>query len=631
MTLFQKKIRLIFKAIKEDKKELVRLFSPPNYKYSVRKKSVIDKWLNGKMKSYPKWKYNEYSISKIKVNGVIAFPEMCFMDEENIDTFKRRIEAFTTKYETSNLKNRFNFNYKYIYHFDRHQKNILELKLHILEEKNDKVHIIKIIPNEIYFDNENITEYYGDLKIDDYGDYLISVKNNFENLRGYFLKNRGYNIKQKRVYGLILGRSYKEGLPLCTKGVLTQKKLTKKEKDELAIILNETEDLISDEEIKPYLDKKYPYFDKFYEKIQDIKSFLKNRENFFREETNNNPYFNILYDTFFSFCMVASNAKLKKRYWVSNKRRAYKTFLDSLSRIENSSCYIVNPIFDSYIYLFNDYSSKLINHNIECAKRGLKIEQIFIAKRDYKINSFTQKMIKKLENNGIVVKFALLEDVKKLPMLKSYDFLYSDSIENVALYRNIDDYKYLYNIITSSRTILKLKANYKEIENISLPLKDFLEYQNQIEDPLIEKLQGVWYHYSYGSIKEKNEPKIWEEKLEIEKNGDVFCKDKDKVILKGKLNISIGSKDAFIYLVESNSKNLILIKFSRDEIYKEIFRAPILDNSFLENMNMISFGFFSKKRLDIKVVKDILGEEKNSVLIEDKKLQDRINKFLRKI
>jgi len=82
MTLFQQKIELIYKAIDEDKRELVRLFSPPKYKYSVRKKSIIDKWLNGKMKSYPKWKYREYTISKIEVNGVKIFPEKCFMDEE---------------------------------------------------------------------------------------------------------------------------------------------------------------------------------------------------------------------------------------------------------------------------------------------------------------------------------------------------------------------------------------------------------------------------------------------------------------------------------------------------------------------------------------------------------------------
>jgi len=428
----------------------------------------------------------------------------------------------------------------------------------------------------------------------------------------------------------VLGRSYKRRVPLCNKSVLTKKRLTAKEKEELAIILNETEELILDEELK--LSLEYPYFNKFYEKIQNIKLFLKNREDFFREEINNSPYFNIIYDTFFSFCMIASKSKSKSKYWVSNKRRAYKTFLDSLSRIENSSCYIVNPIFDSYIYLFNDYSPKLINHNIECARKGLKIEQIFIAKRDYKINDFTQEMIKKLEDNGITVRFALLEDIEKIPKLKSYDFLYSNSLESVGLYRSVDDYKYLYNVIVSPITILKLKATYKKIKKISLPLQSFLEYQNKIEDPLIEKLYGVWYHYSYGSIKEKNEPKIWEEKLEIEKNGDVFYMEENgKIILKGKLNISFSLKDAFIYLIEPDSQNIILIKFNKDEVYKGIFRAPILDNSFQEDINMISFGFFSKKKLDIKVVKEILGEERKSVLIEDKKLQDRINNFLRKI
>jgi hypothetical protein len=634
-TTFQEKLELLFKDINGDEKELVRLFSPPSYKYSVRKKTVIDKWLYGEMKGFPKWKYNEYPISDIEINGIKIFPEKCFKGEEDINTFNKRLKLFSKADDKGalNLENRFNFNYRYIYYFDRHQRKIVETELYILQEITpNRLYKIKITPNEFYFNNRDITEYMGHLEIDNYGDYLISVENNFENLRGYFIKNRGYNSKQKRIYGLMMGRSYNGGVPLCNKNILSQERLSGKERDNLAIILNETEDLISDEEIKFYLNKEYSYFNKFYEKIKNIRLFLRSNEHLFRDEIGNNPYFDILYDTFFSFYMIASKTKINKRYWVSNKRRAYKTFLESLSKMENSSCYIVNPIFDSYIYLFDDYSSKLINHNIKCAKRGLKIKQIFIAKRDNKINSFIQKMIKKLEYSGIVVKFALLEDVEKIPMLKSYDFLYSDSTENVTLYRGVDDYKYFYNVTTKySDIILKLRVNYKEIENIALPLKDFLEYQNQIRDPLIDKLYGVWHHYFYGSIKNKKELKIWKERLEIERNGDVFYKENDKVVLKGKLNITFSSKEAFIHLVDINSQNLVLIKFNKDEIYKGIFRSPILDNSFHEDRNMTSFGFFSKEKLDIKVVKEILGEEKNGVLIEDKKLQDRINSFLRKL
>jgi len=65
--------------------------------------------------------------------------------------------------------------------------------------------------------------------------------------------------------------------------------------------------------------------------------------------------------------------------------------------------------------------------------------------------------------------------------------------------------------------------------------------------------------------------------------------------------------------------SLALITFDERDIYRGIFKAPILDKQISSSLNMASFGFFSKEKLDDLLIKKILGEEDN--------IQSRINDY----
>ena len=635
MTLFQEKINYLFTTLNLDKKEFVKLFSNKKHRYSDRKKTIIDKWLKGKMKKYPNLEYQKYPISKKEIEGILIFPENCFKDEESLNIFKERVDNYNSNMIYINYK-KFEFDYKYIYYFDRHKKEILEANFFItMEIKEEKEYKIKIIPNDFYFNSGKISEYTGILYIDEEGDFLISVRNNFETLRGYFLKPRGYNTNNKKLHGLMLGRSYNQGFPLCNKNILTNKKLNEKERTELYYILNESEDLISNENFEPfYKTHKEKYFNKFYEKIENLNSFMLNAQNLLKKEIKDDSYLNIFYDTFYSFYDIATNIKLNKRYWVSNKRRAYKKFLESLAMSTDTTCYIVNPIYDSFIYLFDEYSQNLVEHNIKLAQQGLKIEQIFVVSKEYKLNKFIQRMVYKLSSHNISVRFVCLHDIEQISSLDSYDFLCSNK-EDIALYRATYAHKYLYNITPSKDKIWKLQSDYKKITKVSHSLKEFLIYQKEKDDDILQELTGVWYHYYYGSQKSSHHlQQIWSSKLKIDSNGEVKYLHEDEVILKGEINTTFNKEHPFIYITGIKSGSLALIQLDKHDIYREIFKAPILDKKLATSLNMISFGFFAKDKIDKTTVREILGED-NSILLEDNEMQNRIityhnNKIFRK-
>ncbi len=315
--------------------------------------------------------------------------------------------------------------------------------------------------------------------------YYISVKNSFETVTFYFLANIGF-FSSEIIHGLSLELSSSNLFPTTKKRVLSKKRLTEREEAELYLTLNETAYLISNEVFENNDVNKRKYFNKFYEKIENLNDFLKKSQKILREEIKDDAYLNIFYDTFDSFYKISLNVKYYKAYEVSNKREAYRKFLDNMKEKEDATCYIVNPIDDSYIYLFDENSKNLIEHNIKLAKEGLNIELIFVVSKKYQLNDFIQKMVKRLISHNIIVRFALLDDIKKLS-LDSYDFLCSNR-DDILVYRNRFGYKYLYTITLSQKKIIKIQSDYKKIKKASYPLDKFLLYQKEKNNDILRSL-----------------------------------------------------------------------------------------------------------------------------------------------
>ena len=291
-TLFQKKINYLFEQLemKGREREFVALFSKKKHKYSARKKVVIDKWLYGKMKKNPYWKYQEYPISKKKINGFVVFEEYCFKDEESLEVFKERVDSYVLNRNLIySLKEE--FEYRYIYYFNIYRKEMFFLELNIIRKKSNGHYIIELTPSNFY-KNRGVENYIGIL-IKNENHYYISAKNRFEIVTFYFLTNRGFE-SNKIVYGLSLELSYKNLLPTAKKRAITKEKLTKEEKERLYLYLNETEYLISDE----VFDNNQDYIDNFYKKIANLNSFVKKIKSILSEDIKKDNSLKIFYERF---------------------------------------------------------------------------------------------------------------------------------------------------------------------------------------------------------------------------------------------------------------------------------------------------------------------------------------------
>jgi len=620
--LFQGKIAYLFDELKFEgrEKEFVAWFSKKGHNYSARKKVVINKWLLGEMSQNSYSNFNDFPICQEKIDGVLAFPKDCFSDTESLEAFKSRVDSYGLQqpYKTSQ---KFEFAYKYIYYYETQLKEIIYANIEIIEEVSPKKkYKIKITPPKIYKDRVN--NYEGYLKIDEHGSYQLSTRNDVETINSYFVENRTLNSTHNHLYGLTLRRSYDKKLPIAHKNMMTKKIVDTQEQTGFNLLLNELNLLsLEDDIFNVDTNIEQTVLNKFQKEIANLNTFLGNAKNLL----NNDPYLNIFYDAFFSLYEASNFIKADKRYWVSNKREAYKIFLESTAQKKESTCYIVNPIYDSYIYLFDEDSPSLVNLNVQSAKKGLKIEHIFVVTREYEITNLIQKTVKKLESNGIVINFVLLDEIEKIA-IDSYDFLCTNH-NDVALYRNIYAHKYFYNITKFKDKTEKLLANYKKIKQISYSMNAFLIEQKSKNDKTLKRLVGKWYHYYYGSQKYKNKYKIWKSKLIIEGNGIVTYIDKEVISLKGEINTTFNPSHPFIYLTGTESATLALIQLDSVDIYRGIFKAPFLDKKLSSSLNMASIGFFSKKELEDDTIQKILGNDENGIVLEDDKMQDRIIEY----
>ena len=378
--LFQEKIAYLFDELKFEgrEKEFVAWFSKKGHNYSARKKVVINKWLLGEMTQNSYSNFNDFPICQEKIDGVLAFPKNCFSDTESLEAFKIRVDSYGSD-QIYRTPQKFEFTYKYIYYYETQLKEIIYANIEIIEEVSPKKkYKIKIIPPKMYKDRVN--NYEGYLKIDEHGSYQLSTRNDVETINSYFVENRTLNSTHNHLYGLTLRRSYDKKLPIAHKNMMTKKIVNTQEQTGFNLLLNEL-NLVSleDEIFNVDTDMEQTVLRKFQKEIANLNTFLGNAKNLL----NNDPYLNIFYDAFFSLYEASNFIKADKRYWVSNKREAYKNFLESTAQKKESTCYIVNPIYDSYIYLFDEDSPSLVNLNVQSAKKGLKIEYIFVVTREY--------------------------------------------------------------------------------------------------------------------------------------------------------------------------------------------------------------------------------------------------------
>jgi len=654
MTEFQEKIKYLKEQLNLPPREFTELFmeeiiadeeKKKDY-YNNRRRVVMTNWHDHGIEKPKSFHFEQYPISKLKVGDELSFTRDSFM-VESVEDFKKRVNNYIRNEPSQ--KNKFDFDYKYIYYFDISSKQITFVTIDIIDEiEPSKKYNIKLNPPDIYI---NVKYYKGTLEIikDNYYFYL---ENNFEKLSFYFVLNRGY-ATNNILYGLRLGLSYDKSLPISAKNFLTKEILEESELDILYMSANESEYLIADESHSDtYNNIKTTYINKLQTKIENLSIFTKKSKHFFKDTIFKNTiykntifddtykdiifndiYIDIFYQSLLSINEMSKKVTQDKTYFVSSREKATNIFLKGISLQENKKnayCNIVYPIFNRHSSLFDEKSRTEYEHdiklNISLAKGGLTINRILIVTLDYEISDYFKQIVNEMIDSGINILIAIKEEIQNITA--SYDFIYNKELK-IAGYRNAEERKCYFKISKDPDKLKNLSLSFDKIKEKSYDLKTFLNKQkehNNIKN-IPDNLLGKWNLYMYGS----SSSHFWHKTIEIDKYGKVTQYVDDNLTSRGNIETYRNTNQYYIYLDNHKGMDLIIIFIDKRDVENSLFTVSIIDNEWGKSHNkMASFGIFSKSILEEKTVIDILGEDKSeTLLIENDGFKNRVAKLLR--
>jgi len=133
---------------------------------------------------------------------------------------------------------------------------------------------------------------------------------------------------------------------------------------------------------------------------------------------------------------------------------------------------------------------------------------------------------------------------------------------------------------------------------------------------ILKKLVGKWYLYSYPS--NLNLSEVWSTETHIYDNFQVMD------IHKNKGSLYIGKNQSLIIKESHNSKNLTTTIFDNARITYGNFPFSRIAKSNSLNREILSFGFFSKRKIEKKEAQEILGDIKKVQLQMDYAVIEKI-------
>ena len=161
--------------------------------------------------------------------------------------------------------------------------------------------------------------------------------------------------------------------------------------------------------------------------------------------------------------------------------------------------------------------------------------------------------------------------------------------------------------------------NSKESIDFMLKQASFSIFEN--DHQLLKKLIGRWYLYSYPSSPNLSE--VWSTETHIYDDYTVLDAHRNRG------RVYIGKKQSILIKESNNSKNITATVFDNDRITygNFIFSRVAKSNNF--NKEILSFGFFSRDKIEKSEAKKILGELKSVQLQMDYSLIERVSNSIK--
>ncbi len=636
--LLGEKVRIIYTYYcHEDKQRLLELFSnqeqlAKNYKYTHSRRRVINRYIKGSniQENDFRKQYKHFPFSQLKMHGKVLFTLDEFI-QCDIDTFREKLDAYSLYEQKSTLD--FDTSYVYLYMFDD-KVNCYEIDYTDTKrvDSAENSWTIKVIPPtekigaQIYEGTISFTQ----------SKISLTLFNSYDQVMMLFetsLKRRSDKpLYNNILYGLAIGISdHNQKIPVAKKVILTEVKMTQEQMQKHYLILNESEQLHASENLYTFEERELDvnYLSNYKNKIDNLHRFFSNVKYSSIIETSLAHH--MVFTEFHAFKKLYDKFSTNQDYFLSDRKRVYLEFLRFLKNYFEKEAYIVLPIYkkDENIFLYESMGKQSIKELIiALAKEGVKFKIIFVIQKNENLYYEDFIMIlNHLHEVGVDIKFIYQKQI--INSGYSEDFFYAQSQKYVITKESIYQNKN-FTIVQNKQRIRGYVATFQKIYEQSFSYSDLKNksYPYTMENPLLERLVGVWYCYFYGSFETKPQQLIlWESQLDIDCTFNVsqVIANRDKIY--GKL--SIYERQAVIELLNQNTKNNAFIHLNNRAI-KRITPIVLYAKQYQKDDDMISIGIMSRDKIDKQTAKTILGNPQKLLLKVEQSLQNRIDEYILK-
>ena len=630
---FSQKIQYLQKALGLNAREFTKLFfvevddpKENKKKFTSRLKTVKENWLGGKTTSTRGFAFDEYPISKYTIeNDTPAFSYDAFTIE-SFEAFKERVD----RYMAYKAKPKRGFEYRYLYYYDNKLLKIQYQQLRIIKELNENKFEIEIILDD-FFSNHGIENYLGSLVVDQ--EYIfIHVQNNFLPLTIYFILNRGF-VLNDQINGIGLASSSENGLPMSKKFLLTKQLLSLDEEQKIYLLSNEISTLTLKNDLYSIYDTpKERYIKKFHQTISNLNKYAIKVHQILEDEIKDDAYLQILYRDLQAFNQTVENIANQKEFIIHNRIKLLEVFLTIASQIHNSFCNSVMTVDSKITRFFDKHQKGIVDYmkkQRQFTYRGLTTNRIHIYNSMVDINDKIEEDAKIFQELGVNVRYALKSDLDALNLI-SYDFVY-EGLCRYGTYKPTNENIDFFRVTNNKDFVETLDYNYKKIYELSYTLEEFLKQKDKVEkDDVLSQLVGTWYCYSYRSTFDnimgeatftiRSDSTIKYTRISMgEHNGNMVSR-------VGDIDTKFNQHQSYMRIIDEHTGEMGLILINNKEIYKGIMRVNLITQIFGSDDNTLEYCIFSRTRLKEEQLRNLLGDEKKSVLRSDPELDQKLTK-----
>lgn len=632
-----KKVKIVYELLcDEDIMQLVDLFTNENlFKEKPNYRSNRKKWAQKLIaeesvgKDHLQKEYELLKISRLYMDDKIVFDKDVFFGDD-LDAFRDRVEEYAHYLRVTSFD--VDMEYKYIYLYDENLKKLVYY--HVEYAAIHQVTSQNSLMIKVYSSKDDGVEYRGSIEKRK-NKIVLVFENSYDMIHIIFnallTTNHANTSLYDNYYGLAIGiDDQNQQTPVAKKVVFSKKIFDEKEKEQLYLILNETQTLEAKEslyalEAKSTLDA--DHVGKYYQNIKDMHTFFSNIK--YSKIIKTSIMHHMVFTEFHVYQKMFEKFSSQQDYFLRDRKRVCLEFIRFLQSATIKKVMLSLPIFikKDNIFFMETYEKKSMKTLfVELAQKGVVIEIVFVVQeRDEYENRQIRGVLKELNAAGVKIYFVIKKEIEK--SVSSYDFCcMKDGID--AIFKSKTRFKEMFTITRNREQIKNLMIDFQNIVKKSYNYEDVKsgKFVIGIENPILKKLIGKWYLYFYGSYTfQDGTPVFWD--IEIEVRSDFTVVEFSKNNSLGYGRVEVFKKMVLFSVVSAKTDNTFYMVVNTNKI-SDVISVMVYSKQDQKDIDMAMIGVASREKLMKEEAQNLLGESKNTVLKTSPMLQVKIDEFI---